>query len=267
MNQSALPKIAIIIPAHNEERRIRKTLTSYSNYFEELKKKNILSYKIIVVINASKDNTLNIVKAESKNNKSIIYLVLIKGGKGYAVIEGFKFALQKEFTLLGFVDADMSTPPEAFYDLVKNIKDKEGIIASRWAKGSTVKISQTFLRRIMSRTFNFLVRSILGLHFTDTQCGAKLFKSDALKKTIPHLGMTQWVFDIEILYKMNLLGFKIAETSTIWEDKKGSKIDLVRSPFQMFTGILRLRLLQSPFRFIVKAYDSLPESLKIHHRL
>ncbi len=255
------------MPAYNEEKRIGTTLEAYTSYFDALVKKKELDYTLFVVINNTKDGTLNVVKSFAKKNKHIGYLDLVKGGKGYATIEGFKKALTGKYDGIGFVDADNATPPRAYYDLINALPGWDGVIASRWMKGSIVKTPQTILRRILSRGFNMLNRGILFLHFTDTQCGAKLFTPKSLEKVIPQLGLTQWSFDIEVLYRMKTSGFRVREIPTIWEDKKDSRLNVIKVPFQMFTSIVRLRLLNSPFKFVVRAYDSMPEALKIHHRL
>ncbi len=262
-----MQNIAIIMPAYNEEKRIGNTIEAYTSYFDALVKKKEIYYTLIVVVNNTKDRTLEIVKSFAKKNKHIDYLNLIKGGKGYATIEGFKHVLHKKYDGIGFVDADNATPPQAYHDLIKALPGWDGVIASRWMKGSQVKTPQTFLRRVLSRGFNILNRGILFLHFTDTQCGAKLFTPQALEKVIPQLGLTQWSFDIEILFRMKKAGFRVHEIPTIWEDQKDSRLNVIKVPFQMFTSIVRLRLLDSPLRFIVRAYDVLPEALKIHHRL
>ena len=59
-------------------------------------------------------------------------------------------------------------------------------------------------------------------------------------------------------------GLKIIEVPTTWEDKKDSKLNIVKVPIEMFSGVLRLRLINSPFCSIVKAYDLLPEKFKFH---
>lgn len=255
------------MPAYNEEKRIGSTLEAYTSYFDTLVKNKELNYTLLIVINNTKDHTIDIVKNLAKKNKHIEYLDLPKGGKGYATIEGFKHVLHKEYDGIGFVDADNATPPQAYHDLIKALPGWDGVIASRWLSQSRVKTPQTFLRRVLSRGFNILNRGILFLHFTDTQCGAKLFTPAALEKVIPRLGLTQWSFDIELLYCLKKLGFRVREVPTIWEDKKDSRLNVVKVPFQMFTSIVRLRLLDSPFRFVVRAYDAMPEALKIHHRL
>lgn len=256
-------KLSIIIPAYNEEKRIGKTLEGYCKYFRNLKTDGILDFEILVVLNACKDNTLNVVKEFQKKFKEIRFLDFEQGGKGFAIIEGFKEALKKDFELIGFVDADMATPPNAFYGLVRNIGNYGGIIASRSIKGA--KTNFTFKRKLTHGGFNFGVRSIFSLPYHDTQCGAKLFKKKVIENVIEELDITQWTFDVNLLYKIKKKNFKIKEIPTIWQDKKGSNVHIIKTTIQMFAGAIRLRIIYSPFKSLIKIYDKLPEKIKIHH--
>ena len=250
-------KVAIIIPAHNEEKRIAKTLEAYLFYFENLRKQKLLDYEILVVINNSKDKTLDIVKSFSKKNIRAKYLNLVKGGKGYAVLEGFKEALRKENDLIGFVDADMATKPEAFYDLIRNLGKNDGAIASRYVKGAIVEPKPTLSRIISSRIFNYLIRAVLIIPYRDTQCGAKIFKREAIKETINFFSLSKWAFDVDIIYTIRKKGFKIVEIPTIWADKEYSKINFLQSGPWMTLGVIRLRLLNSPFNSLMRIYDKM----------
>lgn len=256
--------ISIIIPAHNEERRIGRTLEEYSEFFENLKKKNeIKDFEMLIVINNTKDNTEDIVKDYKKRYHEIKYLNYKQGGKGFAIIEGFKDALKRKNNIIGFVDADMATPPEAYYWLIQEINGNDGTIASRALEGSVA--SFTFKRKLTHKGFNMVVRNLLCLPYSDTQCGAKVFKKEAIEAVVNELGMTQWCFDVDLLYRLRKKGFKIKEIKTIWEDKTGSKLDLRKVPLRMFASVIRLRLLNSRFCGLVKVYDKLPEWIKIHH--
>ena len=150
-----MQKVSIIIPAYNEEKRIGRILEEYCKFFK--KKKEII--EIIVVLNACKDDTLKIVKEFQKKFKEIRFLDFERGGKGFAIIEGFKEALKKDSELIGFVDADMATPPNAFYGLIRNIKSYGGIIANRWDKRSKVG-PRTFFRKLLSKWGNLIIRSL-----------------------------------------------------------------------------------------------------------
>lgn len=253
-------KLEIVIPAHNEEFRIPKTLKEYLNFFN----KQNLNYEIIVVLNATKDNTRKVV--ESFKSKHIKIIEFEKGGKGFAVIEGFKEALKSDAEFIGFVDADCSTPPEAFYDLYKNIGNYDGVIANRWDKRSKIKTKQTTLRRFLSRIFNFTVRALFLFNHRDTQCGAKLFRREILKKVIPKLGNTEWTFDVDMLFYMRREKAKILSIPTTWNDTANSKLNLKKTPVTILLSLIRLRLLHSPLRFMIRLYRGLPESWKIHKK-
>lgn len=255
-------KISIIIPAHNEEKRIEKTLEEYGKFFKEKKNKNF-DFEIVVVINNTRDRTEEIVKKYSKIYKEIRYLNFERWGKGFAIIEGFKDALKRKNDLIGFVDADMSTSPFYFYEIIKNIGLKDGIIASRWMKSARAK--RTLTKKMTSSIFNFVVRSLFLFPYSDTQCGAKLFKREVAEKILPDLDLTEWAFDINLLYLCSKHHFKIREYPTVWIDKEGSKIqNIPKVSIQMFLGVVRLRLMNSflepllrPVKFLLIVGDRL----------
>ena len=261
-----MKKVSIIIPAYNEEKRIAKTLKDYINFFKKFEKKREVFFEIIVVLNACTDNTLEVVNKVKKElkEKNLIILNFRQAGKGFAIIQGFKDALKRDSDLIGFIDADGATPPEAFYDLIKNIGNNGGIIANRWDKKSKIRVKQSLLRRIMSRGYNFIVRSLFLFPYRDTQCGAKVFKREALEKILPKLGESEWGFDVELLFHAKKVGVKIKSIPTIWFDQKESKINIKKTPVKMFLSAIRLRLLHSPFKFILRAWGRIPLGSKIY---
>lgn len=259
-----MKRVCIVIPAYNEEKRIGKTLEDYGAYFNSKKiTDEVDDFMILVVLNACKDRTLDVVKIHEKYNKNIIHLEFEQGGKGFAIVEGFNFAIRNNFDFIGFVDADESTPPESFYDLILSLKNAHGAIADRWNKKSIIKTKQTILRRFISRGFNFIVRSLFLLSYRDTQCGAKIFRRGILEKVVPKLGSSEWSFDIDLLFYMRREKARIKSVPTVWEDKKESKLNLKKTPTKMFCSVIRLRLVHSPFKFVVKMHSKLPERFKV----
>lgn len=234
-------KISIIIPAHNEEDRIGKTLESYCHFFNE-KQADGLSYELVIVLNGCSDNTLPLVQEMCKKWTSIAVIDLKQSGKGFAVQHGFKDALKRDNDLIGFVDADMSTEPEAFYDLIQSIGQNDGIIASRYMKDSQIFPPRPRIKRWGSQfIYEPLVYCLFGLRFSDFQCGAKLFTRQVIKTIIPYCATKWWGFDVELLYLCKKYNFVIREIPTQWYDKTGSKLSMLGG-IGMLGSLFRIRL-------------------------
>jgi dolichol-phosphate mannosyltransferase len=231
--------IAIIIPAYNEETRIAKTLYAYHDFFIRT------SHHVdcIVVLNGCTDQTEAIVADISNRLSSISYINVQQAGKGLAIKCGFAHALQNDsYDCIGFVDADMATNPHEFNKLINNISNVDGVIASRYMPGAHVYPPRSFIKRCGSRlVYEPLVRLLFGLSYYDLQCGAKLFKYNVVKKITPLLSITQWAFDVELLYLCKQFRFIILEVPTSWFDQTDSKLK-ISSGFMMLGQLVRLRL-------------------------
>ena len=245
-------KLSIVVPAYNEEARIGKMLAAYLPYFAE---RYGDGFEVIVSVNGSRDGTADVVRALQPAHPQLRVIVDPRPiGKGGAIIAAGKEA---RGDLIGFVDADGATPPAAFDDLVRHVGGAGLIIASRWMPGAVVSPRQPWPRRTASRIFNFLVRRLFKLQITDTQCGAKLMTAAAWRAIVPHIGLTKWAFDVDMLFKTRRAHYPIREIPTTWSDVGGSKLRVGRVSLQMFVAICRLRLLYSPFRWVVALYDRL----------
>lgn len=245
-------KLSIVVPAYNEEARIGKMLEAYLPFFAGRYGGDV---EILVVVNGSTDRTEEVVRSFQPRFAQLRMLVDPHPiGKGGAIMAGGNIA---QGELIGFVDADGATPPGAFDDLVAHIGDAGLIIASRRLPGAVVRPRQPWKRRAVSRIFNILVRRLFKLHVTDTQCGAKLMTAEAWRAIVPNIGLTQWAFDVDMLFKTRRSGYRIAEIPTTWSDITGSKLKIGRVSFQMLLAIARLRMLYSPLRWVVALYDRL----------
>jgi glycosyltransferase involved in cell wall biosynthesis len=218
-------KLSIVIPAYNEENRIERTLRTYHEFFVE----KHMPFELVVVLNGCKDNTIGVVERVRKElaTNSIIIIDLPQAGKGLAIKAGFADALTRNNDLIGFVDADMATKPDAYYDLVVNLKDNDGIIASRYMPGAKISPPRPAYKRYGSKLiYEPLLWLLFGLSYYDFQCGAKLFKREVLQEVNPQLTVTQWAFDAELLYLCKKNGFTVIEIPTVWEDQAESKLTL-----------------------------------------
>lgn len=237
------PSLLLLIPAYNEARRIEPVLRDYGRYFQEHYRGK---FQLVVVLNGCRDNTLEVVRRVAVDFPAISTLEFADPiGKGGALIEGLKLAPLAD--LIGYVDADGATPPQAFHDLVKRAGEADCVIGSRWLPGSVLHVEQSGRRRFASRVFHLIVELLFGMHIRDTQCGAKVMHRKAVEAIHPSLRIADMAFDINLLYSLKHAGYRVLEVPTEWTDKIGSKVTLFRTSLTMFLSVIRIRLIYSPF--------------------
>jgi glycosyltransferase involved in cell wall biosynthesis len=238
--------LLLLIPAYNEEQRIGPVLRQFAQYFErELPD----CFQLVVVLNGCRDNTLGVVENAGKEFASIRALNFPEPiGKGGALIEGLKLASTAD--LIGYVDADGATSPEAFHAIMGKLDDTgaDCAIGSRWQPESVLHQSQTQLRRFISRSFHYIVEALFWMGIKDTQCPAKVMRRAAVERIHPFLRTADLAFDVNLIYSLKHAGFKLVEIPIEWTDKIGSKVtqSLMRSSLVMFLSVVRLRLFYSP---------------------
>jgi len=254
-------KLSIVIPAHNEEHRLPPMLEAYAAFFSE---KYAGEVELIVVPNFCDDRTVEVARRVADRYPAVNVLDDPgQVGKGGAVMLGTQAA---DGDLIGFVDADGATSPEAFDDLVEKMGLDGCIIASRWMKGSEMSPRQPFSRRVASRCFNLMVRGLFGLRIKDTQCGAKLFRREVILPVMRNLGVTNWAFDVDMLFQTKRLGASIREIPTIWNDREGSKLRVVRAGINTFVALVRLRMFYSPLRSMIPHVAKWVERIVPYHK-
>ncbi len=209
-----MPDVTIVIPAINEEKRLRVTLPAYLEYFKE-------TVDLLAIDNGSHDGTIDYLKELATKHKNLKYLEFKEAlGKGGAVYAGFDAATTK---YVGFVDADISTEPQEFEKLINAVKDEsiDIAIASRWLKGAKMDPPQPWSRRVNGRLFNIFVNLMFGLRLSDTQCGAKLMKKSVYESIKDKLTLKGFSFDVELLWQAKKAGFNIKEVPIVWRYIQG----------------------------------------------
>jgi glycosyltransferase involved in cell wall biosynthesis len=126
-------KFSLVIPAYNEEKRIKETLEAYRIEFYDLG----INFEIIVEMDGCTDRTAEIVRGLAAKFPEIKFIEFKKKlGKGGGLLKGFEVA---SGDVVGFVDADGSVQPREFIKLLTEIKNGyDGVIASRRAEGAIV---------------------------------------------------------------------------------------------------------------------------------
>jgi len=237
------PSLLLLIPAYNEEQRIEPVLRDYARYFERHYQGK---FQLVVVLNGCRDNTRGVIERVAADHPAISLREFPEPiGKGGALIEGLKLAPLAD--LIGYVDADGATPPQAFHKLVERSGEAECVIGSRWLPGAVLHVEQNSKRQFASRVFHAIVELFFRMHIRDTQCGAKVMRPRAIQAIHSTLRIADMAFDINLLYSLKRAGYRVLEVPTEWTDKFGSKVTLFRTSLVMFLSVLRIRLIYSPF--------------------
>ena len=195
MSASA-PSLLLLIPAYNEENRIGPVLNQYAEYFG---RHYPGKFGLVVVLNGCRDDTMGVVQEAEKHHPCITHSEFPAAiGKGGALIEGLKLAPLAD--LIGYVDADGATPPNAFHDLVKALENPviSCAIASRWLPGAIVHHFQPENRRFASRLFHLFVEMFFQMRILDTQCGAKVMRRHAVETIHDRLSLADLAFDVRL---------------------------------------------------------------------
>jgi dolichol-phosphate mannosyltransferase len=196
-------ELSFVVPAYNEEDFIESTLGS----IDAINLGENFSYEILVVNDGSADKTLT--KAESyagKNGHVKVVSYRKNIGKGNAVKTGFMMA---NGSIVIFTDGDMEIDLRTISKYLEALKSNDIVIASKRHSNSHVKVPLS--RKILSESFNGLVRLLTGVPLKDTQSGLKAMKKNAFINIFPRLAVKRYAFDVELLAVANLYGLKVVE--------------------------------------------------------
>lgn len=221
-------RLSLVIPAHDEARRIEPTLRAYAAELGE-------DAELIVVANHCSDATETIARRTAAELPRITVIAIHEDvGKGGAVRAGWRLA---EGDYVGFADADLATPPADVRKVLAAAERRDGAIGSRWLPQSRV-IGRTAGRNAAGRMFAALVRALFGLPFVDTQCGIKIVHRRFLAGYLERARVRDLAFDVELLLVLRALGARVEEVPTTWQAQPGSAT--LGTPYRFARQALRM---------------------------
>jgi dolichyl-phosphate beta-glucosyltransferase len=228
------PLLSIVIPAHNEERRLPRTL---EQVFAFLKQQNYAA-EVLIVENGSNDRTFEIAQSFAEKRANLRVVRSAKSGKGLAVRLGMLEA-KGEYRFM--CDADLSMPIEEVNRfLPPALTDFDIAIGSRELKGAR-RFNEPIHRHLGGRLINLMIRLLILPPLQDTQCGFKCFRAPIAQDLFRQQTLDGWSFDIELLFVAYRRGYRVAEIPVDWYYRAESKVSAVRDALRMIKDILRIR--------------------------
>lgn len=198
-------KLSIIIPCFNEEKLVLQMLQKIDQVYVD----GITEKEIIVVDDASNDNTSQLLRNYNTANQKIKIITLPKNkGKGFCIRQGIQVATGD---LIIIQDADLEYDPTEYTRLVKPILNgyADVVYGSRFRGGEPHRILFYF-HTIGNKLLTFFSNILTQLNLTDMETGYKMFRADILKKI--NLKEDRFGFEPEVTAKISRIkGIRIYE--------------------------------------------------------
>lgn len=230
-----MPHLSVIIPAYNEAERLPETLDLVRGYLE----RQSFDTEVLVVDDGSTDATVAKVQEMQAHFPQLKLITnTANKGKGGVVRQGM-LAASGDFRL--FMDADHSTAITELDKFLPFLGKFDVIIGSRYLEKGSIKIKQSWKRRAISRTSNFLIQRSLLPGIIDTQCGFKLFSAKAAQEIFARQTMQGWAFDVEVLTIARIHGFTIKEVPVDWYDAKQSKLRAIHAGARSYQDLRTIK--------------------------
>lgn len=232
------PRLAVIIPAYNEEKRIGPTLVRIHEYLSS----QPYTYSVTVVSDGSSDGTSSVVAEFARSHPQFGLIDYTPNrGKGFAVRKGM---LDIDADVLLLSDADLAAPIEEVEKLLPALEAGAHVaIGSRPLRESRLEVRQPLYRELLGRAFNRAVQILAVRGIRDTQCGFKAFPKSVAREVFEKCKFDGFSFDFEALMIARDLGYRIAEVPIRWAHQEGSKVSLLRDGVRMLRDLVRLRLM------------------------
>lgn len=209
----------VVLPTYNEKENLEAIARDILAY---------LKTDLLVVDDGSPDGTGAIADRIAASDPRV-HVMHRKGkqGLGTAYIAGFRWAHEHGYTHVFEMDADFSHPPWDLPRLMAAAAAADLVLGSRYVRGGST-IGWDFKRRMLSRSANLYARTILGTGVRDMTGGFRCFAvAKLMQLDLAAVAAQGYAFQIEMTYRMKLLGAKIVEVPIHFVDRRlgASKMD------------------------------------------
>jgi dolichol-phosphate mannosyltransferase len=216
---TAVSRSLVVLPTYNECENLAPIVTAILGQSDD--------FEVLVVDDNSPDGTGRIAErlAEEFPRRVNVLHRAGKRGLGTAYIEGFAWALAREYEYVFEMDADFSHDPADLLRLrdALSVGGADASVGSRWVPGGGTR-NWSFARTFISRGGSLYARVILGTPVNDLTSGFKCFSRRVLERLdLSSVGSNGYAFQVEMNYRCHRQGFSIAEVPITFVDRRVGK--------------------------------------------
>ncbi|MEX1037228.1 MAG: glycosyltransferase family 2 protein [Acidimicrobiia bacterium] len=224
------PKFSVVVPVYNEAEFLPLALPALIEAMESVEE----SYEILIVENGSDDGSAAIAESIAAS-APVSVLSLQIADYGSAMHHGFS-----EATGDWVVNFDIDYFSAEFLRKVLGSDSFDIVIGSKRDPDS--EDLRPPVRRLATRVFNLLLRTILGSRVSDTH-GMKAFRRELVEDLNPRVVSRQDLYDTELVIRAERAGYRIAEVPVVVEELRTAKSSLVKRVPRTVAGLFRIRKL------------------------
>jgi dolichol-phosphate mannosyltransferase len=206
-------KSIVIVPTYNEAANLRELVPRVLGQDPGI--------EILVVDDNSTDGTGQLVD-ELIGNEPRLHVLHRPGkmGLGTAYVDGFRYALERDFDYVFEMDADFSHDPDSLPAFLEAIRDADLVVGSRYLNGVTV-VNWPLTRLILSYCANLYTRIITRMPIKDATGGFKCFRRETLERIdLDRVNTDGYGFQIEMNFKVWRRGLSIKEIPILFVDRR-----------------------------------------------
>lgn len=230
----------VTIPVLNEEATLQQQVLTL-HQFLQLHFPTPGQWRIVIADNGSADRTPLLGKELAETLPEVVFLKVPRKGVGLALKTSWS---QSTADIIGYMDLDLATSLPHFLEAFQALTEGgyELVYASRLHPKSQV-INRPFKREVASRGFNFLLKTYLGVKFSDGMCGFKWLKRDIFQELYEAGAQNDgWFFSTELLTTAEWLGKRIFELPVKWtDDVSSSRVEILPLAKRYISAMIELK--------------------------
>ncbi|MBO9048087.1 bifunctional glycosyltransferase family 2/GtrA family protein [Curtobacterium flaccumfaciens pv. flaccumfaciens] len=226
--------IDIVVPCYDEQ----DTLAAHVRRLHSFCRTSLHhSWRITIADNASTDDTARIADDLAAMLPGVHAVHLPEKGRGRALKEVWAAS---PATVLVYLDEDLSTDLAALEPLVAPLLSGHSDLAIGTRLAGSSRVVRGSKREFISRSYNLLLRTTMGVSFSDAQCGFKAVTKAAADHLLPLCEDDAWFFDTELLVLAEHAGLRIHEVPVDWVDDVSSSVHIASTATEDLKGMWRV---------------------------